>query len=301
MKGIALAFLALSTAVGAQTTPRDKYRELCKPPKYGKAFDDGYEISYTCDSAGDSQDLIDSTTKESPDACALHCKSISACQASDWFYGSTICNTYSSEHVGDDVPGSVLIRPVTPESEDETPAEDASDCEDLKKKCDKDLQTCSALKDDLQDDLDACLKGRKSDKESCDDKVSLLEDKLAQCSKDLGVCKKTVCPVDPVWERRKEAMKICGYGGRKTITAGAYTYRAHCQRQAAVGKFYKQLAVGVDECLAQCSKDKQCKAVNYVIMDHSHCKMYTTGGKEALTPTNDAECTKTSMIGFTRV
>ncbi|KAJ5710987.1 hypothetical protein N7488_005143 [Penicillium malachiteum] len=241
MCGTVLAILAISSIASAQEAPRDHYRELCKPPKDGKSYEDGYEVEYSCDSAGDSERLLDTVTISTPEECAMLCKENSACKGSDWFYGTETCNIYISDDVVDEVLGSVLIRRITPPEEDDD----------------------SALKDDLQDELDECRKGLKADKEACDKKIKELEDKLSKCTgnlrkcnDDLSTCQADLttchkqCEVDPVWERRKEAMKICGYGGRKTITAGAYTYRAFSQRQVAYGKFYKQLAIGVDECLA---------------------------------------------------
>ncbi|KAJ6031420.1 hypothetical protein N7540_002152 [Penicillium herquei] len=94
-------------------------------------------------------------------------------------------------------------------------------------------------------------------------------------------------------------MKICGYGGRKTITAGDYTYRAFCQRQVAYGKFYKQLSIGVDECLAECSKDTKCKSVQFMIMNDAHCKLMPTGEvNKAKTVIDEPSCPTSMMIGF---
>ncbi|KAJ5726240.1 uncharacterized protein N7483_007597 [Penicillium malachiteum] len=171
---------------------------------------------------------------------------------------------------GNEVLGSVFIRRTTPPEEDDNAGVTDEECEDEKKKYQKDLQTCTALKDDLQDELDACRRGRTEDKEACDKKIKELEAELSKCKDELTTCKKNECKVDPVWERRKEAMKICGYGGRKTITAGGYTYRAFCQRQATYRKFYKQLSIGVDERLEECSKDTKCKPVHFMIVNDAH-------------------------------
>ncbi|KAJ6031422.1 hypothetical protein N7540_002154 [Penicillium herquei] len=214
MRGSVLAILALSTLVSAQDSARDHYRELCKPPKDGKTYEDGYEVEYSCDSAGDSERLIDSVTKSTPDECAMLCKETAGCKGSDWFYGTDTCNIYSSDDVGDEVLGSVFIRRITPPEEEEEAGTTDEACEDEKKKCQKDLQTCTALKDDLQDELDECRRGRKEDKEACDKKIKELEAELSKCKDELTTCKKNECKVDPVWERRKE-VSVVGASGKK--------------------------------------------------------------------------------------
>lgn len=292
MRGAIYAILALSAAVNAQDSARDEYKAICDLPETEKTYADGYKVEYTCRAVGDVFDEIDNKILNTPDECAQLCKATPGCKASAWAYATLRCTTYNSDLIGDEISGAVHMR-VASSSVTPPPTDDLSD-EELKK-CKNDLAGCQADKDDLQDELDKCLKGRKEDKEACETKVKELEESIRKCQADLKKC----APVDPVWERRKEAMKICGYGGRKTIKAGAYEYRAFCNRQTAYGAFYKQLAIGVDECLAECSKDSKCKAVNWIIMNDAHCKMYSSGevnkAKEVI---DESSCPRHFIIGF---
>lgn len=291
MRGAIYAVLALSAAVNAQSAARDEYKAICDLPETGKTYSDGYEIEYTCKAVGDVFDEIDSKTLDTPDECAQLCKTTPGCKASAWAYATLRCTTYNSEAIGDEVSGVVHMRVVSPDTTP-PPTDDGSD--DLKK-CKNDLAGCQADKDDLNDELDKCLKGRAEDKKACEDKIKALEDSVRKCEADLKKCE----PVDPVWERRKEAMKICGYGGRKTIKAGAYEWRAFCNRQTSTGTFYRQLAVSVDDCVAACSADSKCKAVSWVIMNDAHCKMYTNGEvNKAKDVFDEATCPRHFMISF---
>ncbi|KAK2612584.1 hypothetical protein QQS21_001355 [Conoideocrella luteorostrata] len=302
---------ALVTLTSAQSEARKDYAAICRadPPKTAKTFDNGYEVEYVCDSAGDSETLISSSTVSSSDECAQSCKSIKGCKASDWFYNTGLCNTYSSASVGDVVTGSVFMKRLSPEEPvDDEADEDAEKCkkklqgclaekDDMKDdldKCKKDLQSCLAGKDDLQDELKMCQEAWEKEKKECDTKKKDLETKLATCRKEVEAHKP-----DPVWERRKAAMKICGYGGRKTITSGKYTYTAHCQRTVApTSNFYRQAALSVDDCLAECSKDPKCKAIHYVIMNDAHCKFLGAASDKPRPVAEEGDCPRSPMIGF---
>jgi len=297
---ISLAALALVAAaiVDAQTASREEYKSICRaePPKTSKTFSDGHEIEYVCDSAGDSEATLPGSgeTTATSDDCAQACKANPSCKASDWYYSTQVCNLYKNAEIGDLVPGSVFMRRVTPPAT--APPADASD--DLAA-CKKELQTCNAEKDDLLDELEACRSGREADKKACEDKIKTLEKKLETCEKKLETCEKsTKCEEDPVWQRRKEAIKICGYGGRKKIVAGTSTYTSHCNRRVGPSKFYKQAALSVDECLAQCSKESRCKGVHYVVMNDAHCKFLEAAGTTALPVEGDGDCPTGFMIGF---
>lgn len=189
---------------------------------------------------------------------------------------------------GDQVIGSVLMLWVTPEDKDEDEKTPPSDGE-----CAKELQTCLAQKDNLDDDRDECLEKTTKDAKEC-------AEKLEKAQKDLEACEQKVekCKPDPVWERRKEAMKICGYGGRRKIQAGKYANTAHCQRMVSRSPFYWQAALSVDDCLAECSKDSKSKAIHYVIMNDAHCKLLSTGKTTALGVDGEGTCAKYPMTGF---
>ncbi|KAJ5946375.1 hypothetical protein N7454_003214 [Penicillium verhagenii] len=302
MRNLALLSLALAAISSAQnTTPqREDYKAICKakPPQTSKTFNDGYEISYVCDSAGsfDAKLPGSGATEDSSEDCAMSCKSTKGCKASDWFYNTKVCNLYSDDAEGDEVIGSVLMLRVTPEDDDQDDSTSASD-----PACEKDLQTCLAQKDNLGDDLDECNDELAKCKTKSAKDAQDCTDKLDQSQQDLDACEEKVkkCTLDPVWERRKEAMEICGHGGRTKIQAGKYAYTAHCQRQiSSVGKFYRQAALSVDQCLAECSKDPKCKSVHYVIMNDAHCKFMPAGQTSAFPVGGESDCSRSPMIGF---
>lgn len=94
-------------------------------------------------------------------------------------------------------------------------------------------------------------------------------------------------------------MNICASGGRRTITAGKYTYRSLCGRGVSRGDAFKQYAVGVDECLEICSNTPNCKGVHYKITDTSHCKLYDNGSVNKARDFNkESDCPEGFWIGF---
>lgn len=54
--------IGLAVLAHTQSEERQDYAAICRadPPKTSKTFEDGYEIEYTCDSAGNSESLIGS-------------------------------------------------------------------------------------------------------------------------------------------------------------------------------------------------------------------------------------------------
>jgi hypothetical protein len=209
--------------------------------------------------------------------------------------------------------------------EKDTIVDDLEECKKTSKSQDDKLatcadpevaKTCAKEKDAISGELEELKKTSKAQ----EDKLATCADPEAakECTKELDQTKAT-CTNDkndlqnklkectdnaiknaesPVWIRRRNALEVCGRNGRKTIPAGRYTYTANCGRLAATGTFYRQEALGVDDCLKACSADTKCKSVNYNIMDDAHCKMFTTGATQPVAVKGESECPKSLVIGF---
>ncbi|KAJ5556521.1 hypothetical protein N7494_000436 [Penicillium frequentans] len=196
---------------------------------------------------------------QSAQACAEECKQVATCVGSSWSATSAQC-VLSGNKKSINRSYSLFMEKIEPADPFET-------CEDT-------LDTCQA--DLAQSKADA-----------------------AKSQAALTKCQSDKQKLDLIWEQRKEAMEICGYGGRTKIQAGKYAYTPRCQRSATTGAFYKQLDLSVDKCLQQCSKETRCKSVNYVIMNNAPCKLHETGTTAAIPVTDENSCPVTPMIGFT--
>lgn len=188
----------------------ERWNTICELPETEKTFPDGYKIEHNCKALGDLQDEIESKELDTPDECAQLCKTTPGCLASAWACPTGLCSTYRSDEVGDEVNGAVFMRRASPVTE--PPLTDSG--------CDKESRRTKALltdarerNDELDDELQKCLGGHRDGKTACDRRISEL--------KGIRVCEARQPEVDPVWERRKEAMEICGYNGRRTIQKGA--------------------------------------------------------------------------------
>ncbi|KAJ5090032.1 hypothetical protein N7532_008716 [Penicillium argentinense] len=56
--------------VGSRNSDGDLYKGFCRPPGHEKTFEDGYEVAYSCDVAGNYDNLIDISETTTPDDCA---------------------------------------------------------------------------------------------------------------------------------------------------------------------------------------------------------------------------------------
>lgn len=302
----AMAFTALVSA------DRALYRALCPSRNNSPgSYDNGnYQVHYTCDYNGLMTSLLgDPQSADDPEACALLCRATSGCQGSAWLYGGPECYLFrdGAPDSGRRVTGAVFMRRDTPEEPAPEPEETDGDGD-----CANELQDCQGERDNLRDDLAESQR----DRETCEAELARrpTADALDECNETLEQARSScaartttlqgqlsTCQAsreNPAWTRRRQAMEVCGYGGRSRITAGRYTYTSHCGRYAAYGTFYRQETLGVDDCLRACTADARCKAVNFMITADAHCKMYDNGSTQPIAVVDEASCPGSLVVGF---
>ncbi|RAO67343.1 uncharacterized protein BHQ10_003355 [Talaromyces amestolkiae] len=245
----------------------ERWNPICDLPETEKTFPDGYKAEDNCKTLGDLQDEIESKELDTPDECAQLCKTKPGCLASVWAYPIGLCSRYRSDEVGEEVNGAGFMRRASPVTE--PPLTDPG--------CDEELGRTKALltdtrerNDELDDELQKCLDGRRDDKTAYAREISELKGRICDCEARQP-------EVDLVWERRKEAMEICGYNGRRTIQKGGVVWEPFCGRGPTRARIYRQMAVTVDGCPEECTRDPKCKSASYVIMNDPHCKFFEEG------------------------
>jgi hypothetical protein len=226
-----------------------------------------YWVRYNCERLGNWNSPAIKGVQDAR-ACAQECMNVDGCEGSSWSADKAQC-LLSGARAGKHLEYVLFMERTEADDPFPIPADgdETIDCEEARDELQAEVENCKSTQSSLQ----------------------------AQ----LNTCKKSQTATDPAWERRKEAMEICGYGGRTKIQAGKFAYTPRCQRLAATGAFNKELQLSVDRCLQECTKDKKCKSVNYVIMNDAPCKLYERGATSAVLVTEEGSCSRSPMIGFT--
>lgn len=257
-----LQCLVLAAGVRAQT-PRQRYTAVCDVQDgQSKTFDDGYEITYFCQKNGVLASLLTTQTADSPDECAIACKSYSGCKGSSWLYTSKECEIFGEGGAGEPVRATVFMRRDTPEEVIEEPdvlVESGSTHTEHA------LQDCEENKRELSEDLEDC----RANQRRCQDDNEGLQDQLAH--------EQQSCQVK-IAELQRDTLPNCPSIHDTVLTKGGKKYKAWCNRSLDKARtFYKQNNANFDECLEICAKESACKSVHwYATGAKARCKMYST-------------------------